>query len=142
MKKMRGIWIDHREARVVTLGQPEPGYQTILSNVEKRVRASGGVRTSTPFGPQDVFPEDQVQRKFELHLARFYEEVLTAIAESAEIFIMGPGDAKLELRKHLGKAGVTARIPVAVEAADKLTKRQVIARVRSHFGVRSSAAKG
>ena len=45
---------------------------------------------------------------------------------------MGPGEAKGELADNLQRSGLGGRI-VAVEAADKMTDRQIAARVRQLF---------
>ena len=48
------------------------------------------------------------------------------------ILIVGPGEAKGELRERLARQGLQARI-VGVEAADKMTDRQIAALVRERF---------
>ena len=45
------------------------------------------------------------------------------------------GEAKLELKARLGRSKTLAALPVAVEAADKLTDAQVVARVKEHFRI-------
>ena len=45
---------------------------------------------------------------------------------------MGPGEAKGELWERLTRQGLQARI-VGVEAADKMTDRQIAALVRERF---------
>lgn len=61
MKKYIGIWVDHKKAVIVTKKQPERSYEEdveiavtqISSDVERKVRLSGGSRTrNTPWGPQ------------------------------------------------------------------------------------------
>ena len=55
-------------------------------------------------------------------------------AESIQIF--GPGEAKGELEKRLEHEGLKAHI-LAVEAADKMTDRQIAAKVRERFPVKN-----
>lgn len=135
MGKRRGIWIDHRKAIIVTLVGETPQLQKILSNVEKHVRASGGSRSSTIYGPQDVFAEDRVNRKYMHHLESYYDEVSKVIRDSEAIFIFGPGEAKHELRKHIEKSKQLSKRIVNVETTDKMTDRQVAAKVKKYFNV-------
>ena len=51
---------------------------------------------------------------------------------AASLFVFGPGEAKGELVKRLAHEKPTTR-SVNVEAADKLTDRQIAAKVREHF---------
>ena len=48
------------------------------------------------------------------------------------VLIFGPGEAKTELKQRLDKHPGAGR-DVAVETSDKLTTRQVVAKVRTHF---------
>jgi hypothetical protein len=54
------------------------------------------------------------------------------MASADNIYIMGPGEAKDELCKHLEKAGLSMRI-CTVEAAQRLSGRQIVARVKEYF---------
>jgi hypothetical protein len=54
------------------------------------------------------------------------------LAVGLGILILGPGEAKTELEERLGHEGLGGRV-VGIEAADKMTDRQVAARVRERF---------
>lgn len=128
MKKELGLWIDHRQAVIVTLANKgtDPGEEIkqIDSDMEKRVRFSG----NSPQGS----PEDQRDRRFEKHLDHYYDEVVAAIRTADSILIMGPGEAKGELEKRLEREKLSGRI-VGIETADKLTEPQIVAKVRQYF---------
>ena len=132
MGRKVGLWIDHRKAFIVYLAEREVTSQTISSNIEKHVRASGGSRSTTSYGPQDVVAEDRVDRKFRHHLVQYYEKVARAIHGAESILIMGPGEAKHELNKHLQKKKQTPRAEITVETTDKMTDAQIIAKVKRH----------
>jgi hypothetical protein len=53
------------------------------------------------------------------------------------MLIFGPGEAKGELQQHLERAELSERI-VGVETADKMTDRQIAAKVRLHFAPRQN----
>ena len=124
MKKEIGLWIDHREAVIVTLQGEKEDIKRIESDVEKRVRYSG----STENGEG----EDKRDRRIEGHLDHFYDAVITHLQDATAVLIMGPGEAKNEFHKHLEKSIPTVKI-VNVEAADKMTDPQIVAKVRRNF---------
>jgi hypothetical protein len=46
---------------------------------------------------------------------------------------LGPGEAKTELKKEMEKSRELAAKKITVEPADKMTERQIAARVRQFF---------
>ncbi len=128
MKKELGLWIDHREAVIVTLIDQgkEKGEEVkrINSDAEQHSRFSG----NSPEGS----PEDRRDRRFGEHLHQYYAEVITAIRDADSILILGPGEAKGELEKRLVQEKLSGRI-VGIETEDKLTEPQIVAKVRRHF---------
>jgi hypothetical protein len=76
--------------------------------------------------------DDSRQRVFTAHLNIYYEAVIASIRDAESILIFGPGEAKGELKKRLEKSKLGGRI-VGVETADKMTDRQIAAKVRQYF---------
>jgi hypothetical protein len=70
--------------------------------------------------------------EFTGHLHGYYDEVIAAIGDAESILIFGPGEAKGELRKRFERSKLGERI-VAVETIDKMTDRQIAAKVREYF---------
>ena len=132
MKKEIGLWIDHREATVVILLDGEEEIKHIISNSGKHIRYSGSLHSKTPQGLKEVTSEDQRDRKFGNNLNKFYDEIISNIRDADSILIIGPGEAKGELEKRIAHEGLKAHI-LAVEAVDKMTDRQISAKVREHF---------
>jgi len=58
--------------------------------------------------------------------------VVSLLRNADSIWIFGPGEAKVELQKRLEHQDLGARI-VSVETVDKMTNRQIAAKVRQHF---------
>jgi len=58
--------------------------------------------------------------------------VISYIRDAESILLFGPGEAKGELEKRLSAQGLGKRI-VGIETTDKMTDRQVVAKVRQHF---------
>jgi stalled ribosome rescue protein Dom34 len=132
MIKEIGLWIDHREAIVVVLEDGGAETTHITSNGGKHVRYSGSSHSRTPEGSKEVTSEDQRDRKSGNELNKYYDEVIAAIRDAETIQIFGPGEAKGELEKRIERAGIKAHI-LAVETMDKMTDRQISAKVREHF---------
>lgn len=131
-----GVWIDHQKAIVVSCSESRDEITQIDSNIEKQVRSASGSRAKHADNPQRIAPEDTLERKFRQHLRDFYTRVIEHFNVANAIMIMGPGEARMELKKQVRSKDVLAKI-VAVEPADKMTPPQVKARVREFFVLRS-----
>lgn len=125
MKKRVGLWIDHRKAVVVTLTEQGEDIRQISSGMEKHVRFASG-------SSEDGSTEDIRERQFAGHLAAYYEEVAAFLRDAESIFLIGPGEAKGELEKLLKSKGLGKCI-AGMETADKMTDRQIAAKVRQRF---------
>lgn len=124
MKTELGVWIDHRKAVIATITDGNEEMKQVTSNVEKHTRYSGGADQDSA--------EDQRDKRFEGHLNKYYDEVVACIRRADSILILGPGEAKGELEERLRREGLRERI-VGIETVDKMTDRQVAARVRQRF---------
>ena len=124
MKKELGLWIDHHEAVIVTVAQAGEVVKHISSEVPGQSRFSA----NRPEGS----PEDRRDRRFGAHLHQYYAEVIAAIRAADSILILGPGEAKGELKKQLEGENLGGRI-VDIETVDKLTEPQIVAKVRHYF---------
>jgi stalled ribosome rescue protein Dom34 len=133
MKRVVGLWIDHRKAVIVTIvGDGKEIMLTMKSHMEPHVRFAGGSRSKARRQPLEVTAEDQRDRRFADHLRTYYDEVVSHIREAEAILVFGPGEAKGELEKRLESEGLGSRI-VGVETVDKMTDRQIAAKVRQRF---------
>ena len=122
MKKTVGLWIDHKKAVIVFVAGKETETTLISSSIEQHHRQSG---VATP-------ADDVRQRELTGELNGFYDEVVVCIRDAESILILGPGEAKGELKKRLEKDNLARRI-VGIKTSDKMTDRQIVAVVRGHF---------
>jgi len=138
-----GIWVDHKKAVIVTKKQPERSYEEdvelvvtqISSDVERKVRLAGGSRTrNTPWGPQEVAVDSKIETRQKQQLKKFYHRIIEVITDADKILIMGPGEAKLELKKEIEKSKALIPKIVGVQTSDKMTNNQIAAKVKSYFG--------
>jgi hypothetical protein len=130
MKKEAGLWIDHRKAVIVIVTDKGDEIKEITSNIEKHVRFSGGAHSTD--GRLQSTAEDQRDRQYANHLNRYYDEVVDYIHDAEAIQIFGPGEAKGELEKRLQRINYSGDLDI-IETADKMTDRQITAKVRLRF---------
>lgn len=130
-----GLWIDHARAQLVELDDAGAVAREheLSSNVESQHRTlgSGGV------GPAPAHvggnPESHYQRRREQELQRYYERVIGVLEGMDLALIVGPGEAKQELRRALQRHPATAAKCIGFEPADKLSAPQLAARARQAF---------
>jgi hypothetical protein len=132
MSNAAGIWIDHRKAVIVTLTPAGESVATIESGVEKHPERGGDSPLKGPYEARQVPADDSRQRALTNDLARYYDSVIAAVSTHDNLLIFGPGEAKGELHKRLGKVRPQAQV-AAVETADKMTDGQIAAKVRDFF---------
>jgi stalled ribosome rescue protein Dom34 len=129
MKTTVGLWIDHRKAVVVFVTAKEEEIMLINSDFEKPYRQSGA----------SVRADDLRQRELTEHLNNYYDEVISSLRNAEAILIMGPGEAKGELKNRIERNGLNGR-EIEVETVDKMTDRQIVAKVRDRLLKQSRAS--
>jgi hypothetical protein len=132
MRTTVGLWIDHRKAVIAIVSAEGEEIMEIRSNVEKQPGRFAGVRSTTPYEAQQIQADDSHEREFTGHLNQYYAEVIAAIRDAESILLFGPGEAKGELKKRLERDKLGGHI-IAVETVDKMTDRQIAAKVREYF---------
>jgi hypothetical protein len=110
MRTKVGLWIDHRKAIVVAVTDKGEETGLVISMVEKQLQRSGDSPLKGRYESQKVPADDSRQRKF----------------------TRGPGEAKGELKQRLKKSKLGGRI-VGIETVDKMTNRQISAKIRQYF---------
>lgn len=130
MKANAGLWIDHRKAIIAVRTDQGEEVGLILSKTERQLTRASGLKGT--YDPRQLPAEDSRQRAFRKHLDMYYAAVSAYLRDAEAILIFGPGEAKNDLKKRLVKDKLGARI-VGVEPADRMTERQVAAKVRKFF---------
>lgn len=123
MKSQVGLWIDYREAVIVTLNDDMEEIQRVTSDVE--------VLVSDADAPHKSY-QDRQKRRFDKQLGEYYGKLITIIHNAGSILIFGPGEAKYEFYKKLDRRGLSEHV-IAVETTNSMTEAQVSARVRQYF---------
>lgn len=132
MKKEVGMWMDHRKAVLVALTDSGEEIERIESMVEKQLRRSGRSPLRGRFEAQQVPADDSRERRLTGQRNVYYDVIIQRIRDAEAVVILGPGEAKGELKKRMEREGRSPRV-IRIETAERMTDRQVVARVREHF---------
>lgn len=127
-----GVWIDHRHALLVMYGDGEQPAAVIESQAEKHPERSGDSPLRGPYEARQVPADDKQQRIYTGALNHYYDRVIEALRHVDSVLLMGPGEAKTELKKRLEHQHLGGRV-CGVETTDKMTDRQLAAKVREYF---------
>ena len=130
MDRNVGLWIDHKQAYIIWCENDK--IDVILSNIEPPAHFSGGTQLGgklTQKGDSELRHND----RYRLQLARYYQQVIQKLKDVDSIFIMGPGEAKIEFQKALKRHKNMQNRLLKSEPADKMTMNQMIAHVRKFY---------
>jgi hypothetical protein len=132
MKRQVGLWIDHHKTVMVTMIDEKEETREVRSNVEKYAKLAPGNHAMAPNISSMSHAEDVVDRRYMNHLSEYYDGVISLLRNADSIWIFGPGEAKVELKNRLEREAPGERM-VIVESGDKMTDRQIVAKVRQHY---------
>ena len=133
MSNNAGVWIDHRKAVIVALESEGESTTVISSQVVKHLKRGGDSPLRGDYEARQVPADDSRQRALTGELNAYYDSVIVGLRDADRLVLLGPGEAKGELRKRLLKKKPGVRI-LATETEDKMTELQIAAKVRSYFG--------
>ena len=132
-----GVWIDHRQAIVVLVTDAGSETKKIASDIGRTDRPAGGSKAKNRYTGTDFVAEDKLERKADSRLKEYYDEVIACVRGAEAILILGPGEAKGEFLKRLKSRKFRGNI-AELETSDKMTDRQVAAKVGRHFDVNAA----
>jgi hypothetical protein len=119
-----GVWIDHKRAMIVSASAGHLTTRSLESDVEAHPHYGGRL---------DGGGEKKYEERHEQHIDRYLDEVIRHLDEPDAVLILGPGEAKLQLKARLSRSKGGAERTIVIEAADKLTDAQIVAKVMAHF---------
>jgi hypothetical protein len=111
----------------------------ILSKVQKHLERGGDSPLQGSYEARQVPADDRRQRALTGELNVYYDSVIAVLRNYGKVLVFGPGEAKGELQARLLKMNLGGRV-AAVQTEDRMTDRQVVAKVRAYFQV--SAPRG
>lgn len=132
MKKV-GIWIDKKEAKIVSIEAGNEHLETIMSDVED-FHPSGGSGTKFKGGPQDVVQDSKYLEKEKHQLAEYFKDVSKCVEDADAIVIFGPAQTGEKLYQELLNDQIHFKNkPIFNEKSDSLTDHQILAWVREYY---------
>ena len=132
------VWIDAREARVLTWSEDGAHTEELTSDVPIHRASTGHVRHDPSFrhGGGGA-PQTAGDPRRQEYLNRFVEEVATHVPATHDVKVVGPGETHERLADHLRvfdrRHGLARE--VADEASTRLTRPQLVAMLRDLVGV-------
>lgn len=133
MKKQAGIWIDSTKAIIVILEDGIEKTTTLQSDLENRVYHDKEGDKGSFFGNQHMDSQNTFDERIKHQTNAYLKEVSATIKDCDEIYIFGPAETKTKLEKKIQeeKSIFNGKLK-AVEAAENMTLKQIIAKVK-HF---------
>ncbi|HEY9069234.1 MAG TPA: hypothetical protein VIV61_03200 [Candidatus Ozemobacteraceae bacterium] len=128
MKKRIGIWVDRRRAVIVTVGQGEEQVQVVASPLE----GTGAPKGRSQHGQHDIVPDAAQLNQESLYLKKYYNDIVELVKGADYLMLMGPGEARVELRNALEQRSLGYKI-LEVKPADKMTDREAMLAVRDYY---------
>jgi len=130
-----GIWIDHAHAVIVHASVSGVRAETLESHLESHHRYSTRAGDPSHDNARDEGGEKKYEERFGQKLDTYYDAVIDHLGDAGAVFILGPGEAKLQLKERMGRSKSLSHTIVGVETADRLTEPQIVAKVKEHYGI-------
>ena len=124
-----GVWIDHHKAVILRITDQGEDLRQVMSGKHSTAQSADGVRVKNSHTRNDFVAEDKVERKAESHLNKYYDEVIVLLKDADSIFILGPGEAKGELKKRILSKKLRGKI-ARVDTVDKMSDHEIAEHVR------------
>ena len=111
--------------------------RTLECQVGPHSRYSGHMAGSpAPEGGEDEGGEKKYEKRYRQHLDRYqYDAVISQLGHPEALLILGPGEAKLQLKERLSRSRALPESIVDIETTDKLTDSEIVVKVKEHFGI-------
>ena len=136
IKKSIGVWLDHSKAHFIDLSKGPAIVETAFSDKESEVRYTGEGSNGTLLGNNRATNnESHVHNRAQEIMQEYYHVLSDRLKNYDDILLFGPTSAKDELYNKLNADKHFAGKNIRVEAADKLTENQMVAKVKSYFNV-------
>lgn len=132
MKKQVGIWLDFKEANIITLENNKAKVSNIQSEIED-FHPKGGARSKQPWGPMHKISEKKYLMRRQQQMATYFQKLMTLTQNADELFIFGPAEAKHDFAKAIQNNNSFKPDFKDLEPSDSITENQKIARVKAFF---------
>ncbi len=132
MRKV-GIWIDQKEANIITLNKGAIHSKTIYSEIETRIRIEGEKKQFGRFGDQFLVDEKGKENRIKEYTQKYLVRVLKELSKADEIFLFGPAQTKFRLEKLIFEIPEMAIKMKDTKTSANMTHNQKLAYVRDFY---------
>ena len=133
MTQRGAIWVSGPEAWLVRQKGDEWRLEKLFSEVPHKHRTTGGRRGNRPYLHGSVNPSGREDEKRRNALTQFLDNIVTSADDIEQLYLLGPRPTSHALLRQFEVSGKAQKVKGQI-ATDRLTERQVIAKVRSSFG--------
>ncbi len=133
MNKKIGIWLDSKNAIILSISANEEKIYKVNSNVESRVRYKGESKTYTRMGKLYIDSRKNKEERKLHQLKNYFNEIRNYMHDASEIYITGPAQAKIMFKEELKSDKRLFGKIRAVESSDSMTEKMIAAKIRKYF---------
>lgn len=133
MTKQIGIWMDKREAKIISNQVDSEQLVTIKSNVEE-FNPKGGSGTAEKGGPQDVVQDGKYLERQKHQLKGYFSEIASKLSDAESLVVFGPAETPQKFVDELENSNKALHKKIkGVKKADSMTENQLREWVREFF---------
>lgn len=135
-----GVWVDNREAVIITLSGGQIQEQVYYSGIDPRPRFEGEVSLKKKRSLKGFDFESSQKRHLQERQKEYHKLLAQKLQGATALYLLGPADARIKLEKVLNNTTPFKGRILASEACDYITRNQIIERVRNFFYKNSGLA--
>ena len=130
MKKQIGIWMDTKEAIIITLeGTDSPKVNQVKNKAETLDKKTSSIGVISP-----TFANTKLENNANNHIQHFQKEIFEKIKPADEWYLCGPAEAKTEFKDFLSKNHADELHKLkAVDNAENLSTKEMTEKVMAFF---------
>jgi len=128
-----GIWVDRTKALIVMFVGEEASVSCIEFNISQYFRSYKAQQLLSLYDNQSLIPESRIDEQIRKRMHKYYKRIINDVEYADQVFIFGPDETRLELKKAMSKSKERLAKIVGVEKADQMSERQIIAKVKSFY---------
>lgn len=128
-----GVWIDYEKAVLVRFVGKKRSVMRVESGVPGHFRLLKNSRSKPSSDFQDLSPQKRIEERYKNQLHKYYKKIIYETDDADHIFIFGPNEARLELKKEMKKSKARGERIAGVERAGQMTESQIVAKVKQFY---------
>ena len=128
-----GVWIDQKEANLITLSDNDIYSKTIYSDIETRIRIKGEKKQFGRFGDQFLVDEKGKENRVKIFTQKYLLRVAKELSKADKIFLFGPAQMKFKLEKLILDIPELALKLKETRTSENMTHNQKLAYVKEYY---------